>query len=107
MFTKHELHYNMNPDYNNLLPAVRCIAYKPDYFAYKLRRAMKGMGTDDSALVRIVVSRCECDMVHIKQAFAKLVGNGTLAEWIRVYDYEYTTLPNNQPTISPTHLVFL
>lgn len=32
---------------------------------------MKGLGTDDNTLVRIVASRCEVDMVQIKQEFQR------------------------------------
>ena len=32
---------------------------------------MKGLGTDDDTLVRIVASRCEVDMVQIKEEFQK------------------------------------
>lgn len=34
--------------------------------------AMAGIGTDDDTLVRIVVSRCEVDMVQIKEEFERL-----------------------------------
>lgn len=44
---------------------------------------MKGLGTDDQALIRCTVSRCECDMVQIKAAFERDF-KGTLAEWIKV-----------------------
>ena len=30
---------------------------------------MKGLGTDDDRLCRILVSRCEVDMVQIKEEF--------------------------------------
>lgn len=54
---------------DGLLTVVRVIHDKPGYFAAKLQKAMKGLGTDDDAVVRIVVSRSECDMVQIKRAF--------------------------------------
>ena len=46
--------------YNSvLLPLVRCVHSRPMYFAEKLYKSMKGAGTDDTTLIRIVVSRCE------------------------------------------------
>ena len=62
---------------------VRVIKDKVAYFATKIQKTMKGLGTDDSALIRVIVSRCEADMVQIKEAFQKLF-NGALADWIRV-----------------------
>lgn len=44
---------------------------------------MKGMGTDDDTLVRVVVSRCEIDMVQIKEEFQKMTGQ-TLEQYIAV-----------------------
>lgn len=62
---------------------VRVIGDKPGYFALKMHKAMKGLGTDDQALVRIIISRSECDMVQIKNSF-ELQFQGQLADWIRV-----------------------
>ena len=56
---------------------------KPAYFAKKMQKAMKGLGTDDEAMVRVCVTRCECDMVQIKNSFQQQF-NGTLASWIAV-----------------------
>jgi hypothetical protein len=36
------------------------------YFAERLYKSMVGMGTDDELLCRVVVTRCEVDMVEIK-----------------------------------------
>ena len=35
---------------------------------------MKGLGTNDRQLVRLVVTRCEIDMTEIKEAFERLFG---------------------------------
>jgi annexin A7/11 len=48
---------------------IQCVKDKPTYFAERLHKAMKGMGTDDEALIRIVVARSEIDMVEIKRAY--------------------------------------
>ena len=38
---------------------VQCAYSRPTYFAERLYYSMKGAGTDDSTLVRVVVSRSE------------------------------------------------
>ena len=42
-----------------LFAAVMCVRNRPDYFAERLYRSMKGAGTDDETLVRVIVSRSE------------------------------------------------
>lgn len=39
-----------------------------------LHKAMKGMGTDDSTLVRVIVTRAEIDMQYIKAEYQKKYG---------------------------------
>ena len=60
---------------------VRCIKDKPAYFAKKLHDAMDGLGTNDEVLARVIVTRVECDMVQIKEAFHRNY-NESLAKWI-------------------------
>ncbi|XP_063424971.1 annexin A6-like isoform X1 [Mytilus trossulus] len=63
------------------LTIVRCVKNKAGHFARQLQKTMKGLGTDDDTLVRIVVSRCEIDMVQIKEEFQKLTGQ-TLEQFV-------------------------
>ncbi|XP_070565349.1 annexin A13-like [Ptychodera flava] len=44
------------------------------YFAERLYSAMKGLGTDDDYLQRIVITRCEVDLLEIKEAFRQKYG---------------------------------
>jgi len=44
---------------------------RPTYYATKLRKAMKGMGTDDTTLIRTILARCEVDLEDIKKIFKK------------------------------------
>lgn len=64
-----------------MLTIVRCVKHKAGHFARQLQKTMKGIGTDDDTLIRIVVSRCEIDMVQIKEEFQKLTGQ-TLEQFI-------------------------
>jgi len=52
--------------------AVRCIRNKAAHFATELYKSMKGLGTDDDTLCRVVASRASVDMVQIKQEFQKM-----------------------------------
>ena len=40
-----------------------------EYFASRVKDAIKGFGTDDSLLIRILISRDEIDMPQIKQYY--------------------------------------
>lgn len=55
-----------------------CDAYKaivrmgkslPGYFAYRAHKSMKGLGTKDLNLIRILISRSEIDMVQVRQEY--------------------------------------
>lgn len=52
------------------------------YFADRLHRAMRGAGTSDDTLIRVIVSRSEVDLVQIKQEFQRQYGQ-TLESWIQ------------------------
>lgn len=54
-----------------MLAIVKCAKSRKEYFAECLYESMKGMGTDDKKLIRLIVSRSECDLVEVKTAFEK------------------------------------
>ncbi|ESN96017.1 hypothetical protein HELRODRAFT_68265 [Helobdella robusta] len=67
---------------NALLAIVNVIENKVGYFADLLHKSMKGLGTNDDQLIRVVVSRCECDMVQIKKEFERKF-NQPLQQWLK------------------------
>ncbi|KAK4860334.1 hypothetical protein QYF36_021452 [Acer negundo] len=58
----------------SLLVILRCADNSSMYFAKVLRKAMRGLGTDDSTLIWIVATRTELDMHHIKVEYKKKYG---------------------------------
>uniref|UniRef100_A0A8C7CNL4 Annexin n=1 Tax=Oncorhynchus kisutch TaxID=8019 RepID=A0A8C7CNL4_ONCKI len=56
------------------LAIVKCLRNKPAFFAERLYKSMKGLGTTDSILIRIMVARAEIDMLDIKTEFSKAYG---------------------------------
>jgi len=59
---------------------VKSVRDKSAYFAKRLHESMEGFGTNDSALIRIVATRCEIDMVDIKNSFMSMYGKSLEAE---------------------------
>ncbi|XP_012687552.1 annexin A6 isoform X2 [Clupea harengus] len=85
----------MSGDVKNVMFAiVRSVKNQPSYFADRLYKAMKGLGTDDRALIRIMVSRCEIDLFNIRKEF-KETHDASLHEFIQgdtTGDYRKTLL---------------
>uniref|UniRef100_A0A672K3F3 Annexin n=1 Tax=Sinocyclocheilus grahami TaxID=75366 RepID=A0A672K3F3_SINGR len=67
-----------------LLAVVKCARSVPGYFAESLYNSMKGAGTDDQNLIRIMVSRSEVDMMDIRTEFRKRFAT-SLHKTIQVY----------------------
>jgi len=74
---------------HNVYFVVRCIKDKPTVFAKVLHKSMKGLGTDDESLLRVIISRCEVDMVQIKEAFQRDYKQ-SLAQFITVCINRYS-----------------
>ncbi|XP_077434133.1 annexin A6 isoform X2 [Vanacampus margaritifer] len=73
----------MSGDVKNAFYAiVRSVKNQPSYFADRLYKAMKGLGTDDRALIRIMVSRSEVDLFNIRKEF-KETQDTSLHEFIK------------------------
>ncbi|VDM28092.1 unnamed protein product [Toxocara canis] len=64
------------------LTLIECIRSPPKFFARCLYDTMKGLGTRDSELIRLIVSRSECDLALIREEYPKQYGE-TLVEAIR------------------------
>ncbi|XP_057674199.1 annexin A3b isoform X2 [Corythoichthys intestinalis] len=57
-----------------LVAVVKCVKNVPAYLAERLFKSMKGLGTTESTLTRILVSRSEMDLLDIRAEFKKLFG---------------------------------
>lgn len=64
-----------------LLAIVITARCRPAFYAIRLKESMKGLGTDEGTLIRLIVSRSEADMVQVKKAFNHLYKD-TLCQWV-------------------------
>lgn len=54
-----------------LRSAIKCLVEPEKYFEKVLRLSMKGFGTDEESLTRVVATRAEVDMELIKEKYYK------------------------------------
>lgn len=70
-------------DLNNLIKTIFYANINPsEYFATKIREAVKGLGTDDKLLIRTIVTRNEVDMDVIKEYY-KILYSKSLVEDVK------------------------
>ncbi|UJR26908.1 hypothetical protein I4U23_008218 [Adineta vaga] len=54
------------------LVLITCIRDRPTYFAERIHHAIQGLGTKDSTLIRVIVTRSEIDLVQVKQRYQQM-----------------------------------
>uniref|UniRef100_A0A671T4C0 Annexin n=1 Tax=Sinocyclocheilus anshuiensis TaxID=1608454 RepID=A0A671T4C0_9TELE len=63
-----------------LVAIVKCVKSVPAYLAERLYKSMKGAGTTESTLTRIIVGRSEVDLQDIKAEYKKLFGTSLYSD---------------------------
>jgi annexin A7/11 len=63
-----------------LLTIIHAMINPPNYFATLVNKAVKGWGTNDNLLIRVLVTRDEIDMPEIKKEYQKLYGKDMLQD---------------------------
>jgi len=64
------------------LVLIKCARDRPTFFAERIHKAISGLGTKDSTLIRVIVSRSEIDLAQIKQRYQQMY-NRSLAQDVR------------------------
>jgi annexin A7/11 len=80
----------------NTKKALRSIVYATispsEYFATRVKDAIKGFGTNDHLLIRVLVTRDEIDMPQIKQYYKQLYGKDMIEDIKKDIGGDYRTL---------------
>lgn len=66
----------------SLLTILRIATNRAEYFASRFHKSMHGAGTNDTQLIRLCVTRCEIDMIDVKEEFQKAYSQ-TLKSYIQ------------------------
>jgi len=66
---------------DGMLAIVKCVRNKTKYFTERIYNSMKGAGTDDRTLIRVIISRSEIDLADIQAYFSEMY-ESTLEEFI-------------------------
>lgn len=65
-----QINYNGAMEFLQIVRTItKCVGNPANYFAKVLYKSMKGLGTDDDTLIRVIITRAEMDMADIKIAF--------------------------------------
>ncbi|KAG9465879.1 hypothetical protein GDO78_017603 [Eleutherodactylus coqui] len=96
-YSKHDvnkvLDLELKGDIENCLTAiVKCATSRAAFFAEKLYLSMKGSGTRDKALIRVMVSRSEIDMNEIKAHYKRMYGKTLLQAILDDTKGDYETI---------------
>ena len=77
----HAIDSNFSGDIKKLLQTVvGGLLDLHGYFAMRIREAVRGLGTNNAKLVRVIVSRCEIDLPQIKDAYRKIYNRDLLKD---------------------------
>uniref|UniRef100_A0A8D8UUL6 Annexin n=1 Tax=Cacopsylla melanoneura TaxID=428564 RepID=A0A8D8UUL6_9HEMI len=84
--TGHDLNKAIDAEFSGdiqqgLKTIIKVVHSKTEYFAEQLMKSMKGLGTNDRQLIRIIVWRSEIDLLDIKKTF-HILYDATLESWI-------------------------
>ncbi|KAI5078793.1 hypothetical protein GOP47_0006464 [Adiantum capillus-veneris] len=60
-----------NEFHTTVMMIAKCVSSPEEYFSEVLYKSMKGLGTDDDTLIRVVVTHAEIDLANIKAAFSR------------------------------------